>query len=211
MPTEIEKRIKAAKKKRAERYKKEQQKKKEKSQEGANAADVKEEVERQLAAVKDKAEDEAIAAGFSCEVVDSEDEEEEKAGQDGRIIEIPAPRGRFKYYLCPNCDVWIAPSSFCGRCRWVAPPPDKENVPPPNVEVVSGEEEVEAVCMLDSMDVQCEPQETDVRVIVDDVVGLITTDQEYRTRRLLRLAWPASGAPTLLTAPGLLLPSILTP
>ena len=44
------------------------------SQEKGNAADVKEEVERQLAAVKDKAEEDAIAAGFSCEVVDSEEE-----------------------------------------------------------------------------------------------------------------------------------------
>ena len=44
------------------------------SQEKGNAAEVKEEVERQLAAVKDKAEKDAIAAGFSCEVVDSEEE-----------------------------------------------------------------------------------------------------------------------------------------
>ena len=58
--------------------------------------------------MKDKAEKEAIAAGFSCEVVDSGDEGVAAVDRHGGVIEVPGPRGRFKYYLCPNCDVWIA-------------------------------------------------------------------------------------------------------
>ena len=189
---EIEAKVKRAKERRQQKTARQEGKG---DQEKGNAADVREEVERQLAAVKDQAEEEAIAAGFSCEVVVSEDEDGEKDDQANRIIEVPAPPGRFKYYMCPNCNVWVAPLSFCGRCRWVAPPPDKENAPPPNVEEdVVDENEIEDDQVECGYMMQCVEEEDDElkvgndavvqvskRVIVDDVTGLIETDCEVES------------------------------
>jgi hypothetical protein len=155
-------------------------------QEKGNAADVKEEVERQLAAVKDQAEEEAIAAGFSCGVVDSEDD-------DNEVIESPPPREpeRFK---CPRCDHWIMGGCVCRVCGWMAPSPDKENAPPSDEEgdVENEDEDDQADCGYMMQCVEEENaelkavinavEEMPQRVIIDDATGLIETDCEVEGR-----------------------------